>query len=211
MRTEHYYLYNFGESVKNEKQARYYKRIEQMLKTDIYRCYFLTFTFSDKTLQKTSQKTRLRHIKEFLNKQASDYVLNIDYGTEHQREHYHAFILSRYKVMLFKEYKHGHLDFKKAHDTLNVILTDRTNPSADNLTRHAFKETTKGAKIIYSRKSQPKRAITIKADRKLKDYQTSIKGITNKTLYNELAEQNKKYDAEREQESREIDEQLGIA
>lgn len=181
------YKYKDYEKALEKQKERYFKRVKQMLKKDKYKCYLLTFTFSDKTLEKTKATTRLRAIKSFLNKQASDYILNCDYGKKNKREHYHAFILSRYKVILYGEYKHGFLDFQKAHDTLLRLWNPNTKPTAENLTRHAFKDTTEESKIIYSRKGiKEDLFFKAKAEIKLSNYRNSKLGKDNKRLYRQM-------------------------
>lgn len=183
MKQENYKYKDYAKALKKQKQ-RYYKRVLKMLNEDIYKCYFLTFTFSEKTLKRTAKKTRLRIIKSFLNNQASDYVLNCDYGKENKREHYHAFILSRYKVIVLSAFNYGFINIRKPHSTLNKNYNESPKETAENLTKHAFKDTTKESKIIYSRK-------TIKIDKyfkneaikKLKYYQNSITGKTNKQIF----------------------------
>lgn len=53
---------------------------------------FLTLTFSDDTLEKTTVKTRRAYVQRFLRSHGAAYVANIDYGAENDREHYHAVI-----------------------------------------------------------------------------------------------------------------------
>lgn len=191
MKQPNYDYKNYDKALLKQKE-RYKRRVESMLKTDKYRCYFLTFTFTEKTLEKTTQKTRLRAIKTFLNGQASDYVLNIDYGKKNNREHYHAIILSRYKTLVLSAYKYGFIEYDKLHDTLNKIYTERNYPTAERLTNHAFKETTRESKIIYSRQAKPKRAITIKANKQLKAYHESATGKANKRIAKAILRENKK-------------------
>lgn len=176
------YHYKNYEKALNKQKKRYIKRLKEMFKKDYYKVYFLTFTFTNKTLEKTNQKTRLRYIKDFLNKQASEYMLNLDYGKANNREHYHAIILSRYKVILAKEYKYGVLRFYKCHPTYNYV--NAKYDSIDKLTNHAFKETTRESKIIYSRKAiKENRAFKKKAESKLNNYQKTDKAKAIKDYY----------------------------
>lgn len=208
-----YHYKNENLALERQKQ-RYFKRVKEMIDTDIYRCFFITFTFSNKSLAKTTQATRIRNIKTYLNKQAERYMLNIDYGKDNGREHYHAFILSRYKVIIKDGYNYGFMKVKKLHKTLEKqdgYLLDRKPLDAENITNHAFKDTTRNTKIIYSRASSKidyhfKR----KADEKLYAYHTSKKGRFRKTLYKALKYENKK-DIERAQQMiNDFDKMLGI-
>lgn len=199
MKKQNHYYKDYEKALLKQKE-RYKKRIESMLKKDFYNCYFLTFTFTEKTLKKTTQKSRLRYIKAYLNKQAKEYMLNCDYGKikeslisksqELGREHYHAFILSRYKVILSDEFtqknkRYGFLYYQKIHDTINRIYGERNAPTIERLTNHAFKDTTKESKIIYSRKSNKiNYRFSRKANQKLKNYQATEKAQFIKSVYN---------------------------
>ena len=75
------------------RSTRLKKRIEFMM--NLGECTFLTLTFTDDVLNKTSQDTRRQHVFRYLKSQSSFYVANIDFGSKHGREHYHAIILGR--------------------------------------------------------------------------------------------------------------------
>lgn len=174
---------DYERALKTQKE-RYINRVNEMMRENISNCYFLTFTFTEKTLNKTNEKTRLRAVKDFLNKQASKYMLNIDYGKTNNREHYHAVILSKYKVIVFDAFKYGYIKARKLLPTLNrPYLAELT---AEKLTKHAFKETTRQAKIIYSRATNKiNRAFSHLANIKLAKYRNSDLGKNMKELYNE--------------------------
>lgn len=181
---------------KETRQARYLKRVDAMLKKDYFNCYFLTFTFTDATLKRTTQRTRERYIKEWLNQQASEFLLNCDYGDLNKREHYHAFIISRYKVIVYDAPQRHNvfIKAKKISATLynngkrqNIDKDYRYTITAENLTNHAFKDSTENSKIIYSRSAKKiNRHFKALADAKLKAYRESDKGKANKEIYNEL-------------------------
>lgn len=118
--------------------------------------YFLTLTFNDKTLSKTSKKTRRQYVFRSLKNNFPFYVANIDYGTKNGREHYHAIVWAfenpnRY----FKEVwgKYGFCDIKHIGDT--DTDAERVSKYVTKLARHALKETTKNGevtdRVIYSR------------------------------------------------------------
>ena len=54
--------------------------------------YFLTLTFNDDCLARTSANTRRQLVTRFLNSFGTPYIANVDYGSENGREHYHAII-----------------------------------------------------------------------------------------------------------------------
>lgn len=51
---------------------------------------FITLTFTNETLEKTSEETRRRYVSRFLKSQNVKYVANVDYGSRNNREHYHG-------------------------------------------------------------------------------------------------------------------------
>ena len=70
----------------NARKNRVQSRVKSLLEKP---CVFLTFTFSDDTLSRTSSTTRRRYVRQFLDNYGA-YVANIDFGARNGREHYHA-------------------------------------------------------------------------------------------------------------------------
>lgn len=147
------------ERTEQAKKSRLEKRINKMLKEEA-RPIFLTFTFNDKALTTTSEKTRLRAVKRYLNEQAKAYILNRDYGSKNEREHYHAIATPKAKIFISQKWQYGFLKY----DLIKLesqYLSDKEdvkkwlNKCCEFLTNHALKDTTKGSKIIFSRE-QPK-------------------------------------------------------
>lgn len=114
-------------------------------------CIFLTLTFNDATLARTSEKTRRRYVSRYLKKECSSYVANIDFGKKNEREHYHALVYA------------PRVDYSKWHK-YGAIKGERVKPSENDakavakyvakLSLHAIKETAgKGRRIIYSRRT----------------------------------------------------------
>lgn len=151
MINQHIIYKNYEKALKTQKK-RYKSRVDEMIKRDYLNMWFLTFTFSDESLLKTNEKTRIRYIKEFLKQQAKNYLLNKDYGKENKREHYHAIIISKYEIINFDAYKYGYIKARKISQMKHFNTTKNNRTTADKLTAHAFKETTENAKIIYSRR-----------------------------------------------------------
>lgn len=114
--------------------------------------YFLTLTFDDKTLRSTTFKTRKTTITRILSSFCDDYILNVDYGTKNEREHFHAIIvlLSKYDGVgkdeeghitiadLDEKYKYG---FYRAEE----IRTDKKD--AERLSRYITKLTMHSVKV----------------------------------------------------------------
>ena len=94
---------NECEAIRNCK-AHQRNKIENHIKflfdtnTDIF---FATFTFDDDALKETKEWRKLQ-IRRLLTKVCDDYILNIDYGAENEREHYHA-VLSIKKPNIYKD------------------------------------------------------------------------------------------------------------
>lgn len=77
-------------------KARYNKneRIKQHIVyglTHYKRAYFATFTFNDTFINKCD-RTQRDAIKSPLKSFCIDYILNVDYGTQTERKHYHAIL-----------------------------------------------------------------------------------------------------------------------
>lgn len=136
------------------KRYRLKKRILEMLRINT-KCVFLTFTFNDKTLNKTTTAKRERIIKNYLNRNANEYILNCDFGTTNEREHYHAIATPKADLFKYDSFiKYGYLQREligvyKRFKNINKSLED----IAERLTEHATKESTKNSRIIYSRRN----------------------------------------------------------
>lgn len=64
------------------------------------RIFLASLTFNDDVLASTTQKTRERYIREWLNTYCCDYFACIDFGAVNGREHYHALVVFNLKVDL---------------------------------------------------------------------------------------------------------------
>lgn len=110
-------------------------------------CYFVTLTFNDEALERTSPQTRRKYVTEFCKGQSDTYVANIDFGTENGREHYHAVIMAEGIDMTPWDV----FGFSKAQ---KIGSEDDCAPLAkyiSKLTNHAIKESTHGCRAIFSR------------------------------------------------------------
>lgn len=130
----------------------FYARVKR-LKDRIYNmlcegtCYFVTLTFTDEVLAKTSAQTRRKYVTLFLKNTSHTYCANIDFGSENGREHYHAVILAD-TIDMTPWDCYGFSNAKK------IASEDDYTPIAkyvSKLTNHAVKATTKGSRAIYSR------------------------------------------------------------
>lgn len=110
-------------------------------------CFFLTLTFNDSVLASTSADTRRKYVTLFLKSLSTDYVANIDFGSQNGREHYHAVVLSDSPIMTPWDC-YGFSNAKK------IGSSEDFTPIAkyiSKLANHAVKATTKGSRAIYSR------------------------------------------------------------
>lgn len=153
------FIYKDQESALKRQRERALKRFNKMISKD---AYFLTFTFNNKTLSNTTEQTRLRAVKKYLNEQASEYILNRDYGTENNREHYHAIAKPKYKIFIAKNYKYGFLKIRCLYSIKQFKATMKET-TAERLYKHAIKESVKDNKIIYSRKLKTNKDFKYKA------------------------------------------------
>lgn len=111
-------------------------------------CLFLTLTFTDLTLNNTSEATRKKYVKNYLKSVSDYYVANIDYGGQNGREHYHAIVVAD-KVDYSTWHTYGAIKGEKVR--LNDESVARLPKYINKLTNHAIKDTTKHVSIIYSR------------------------------------------------------------
>ena len=128
-----------------ERKVRLERRISEMLNGGT--SFFLTLTFSDETLNVTSEKTRRKYVTLFLKSLARHYVANVDYGKENGREHYHAVIQADDVCMdLWNKYGFSNAQRIRSEEDATAIAK-----YVSKLTNHAIKDTTKGARMIYSK------------------------------------------------------------
>lgn len=130
-----------------KRNKRLKDRIEQMLWDGD--CYFLTLTFSDDTFNRTSDKWRRMSVTYTLKEISDDYVANIDYGEKNGREHYHAVIRSDAvpNLTIWSKFGFYHVQHVRSDDDFIKL-----GKYVGKLTNHAIKNTTKGNRIIYSKK-----------------------------------------------------------
>lgn len=118
--------------------------------------YFISNTFTDSALERTTEQSRRKAIIKWYEKVALEYVANIDYGTKNEREHYHGIVLVPNKIpkklLSYWIKTYGGLKVKR------VILTDisgtRLSKYITKLSAHAIKKSTKQNRVIYSRAFQ---------------------------------------------------------
>lgn len=133
-------------SSRSSKVRRIKKRFILMYKQQKKFILFLTLTFTDDVLAKTSVKTRRTYVQRFLKGLKGDYVANIDFGDLNDREHYHGVIAIDEKLD-FKDWRYGIINFQQVPQ-----LVDDSSKIAlyiDKLTNHAVKDS--AGRLLYSR------------------------------------------------------------
>lgn len=135
----------------NIENSRYMKnkRIEDRIRKYLLigNCYFMTFTFTNKVLESTSKNTRRLYISRYLKKHFKHYIANIDYGTQTEREHYHAIICNPTNTFLNWDY--GFFNYKLIGNCTDDLK--KLSKYLTKLKNHTKKDSTKNEKIIYSR------------------------------------------------------------
>lgn len=106
---------------------------------------FLTLTFRDEVIEKTSPTTRRRYVARYLKEQCDgQYVANIDFSPDVGREHYHAVVDTRINLKAWK-YGFSYVEQIRAHDR----DLSRISKYITKLTAHALK--VDATRLIYSR------------------------------------------------------------
>ena len=129
----------------NKRVKRLKDRIERYLSMGC--CIWLTLTFTDAVLSKTTEETRKRYVARFLKSQSPYYIANIDYGSTTEREHYHAVVMTDFVDMTKWSYGFAYTERIKNH----IKTSTKISKYVSKLCNHAIKETTKRSCYIYSR------------------------------------------------------------
>lgn len=125
------------------KLSRLKKRVGSIIS---YRSFFLTLTFTNDVLNRTSEKTRREYVTRYLKSLSSNYVGNIDFGKKNHREHYHAIVQCEH--IEHSAWIYGNLDFE-------LVRVDEESSSEllskyiTKLSFHAIKETNKRKCLVY--------------------------------------------------------------
>lgn len=141
-------------SISNSRYQRVKRcriRISGLVFTE--KAFFLTLTFRDDVLAKTSAESRRRYVSRALKKVSANgrYIANVDFGKENGREHYHA-IVEAVNVEALKEYwekRYGFVDLRKIGGKEKDLK--KTTKYINKLNAHCFKDSTHLHRVIYSR------------------------------------------------------------
>lgn len=127
---------------KYDKYLRARKHIEYILNG--FNAVFITLTFNDNVLNKTSASTRRKYVARFLKEQCPVYVANIDFSPLKNREHYHGVCSNRIDMNKWP-YGHVWVEQVRTHDGDKKRIARYIT----KLTSHAFK--VNSSRLIYSR------------------------------------------------------------
>lgn len=114
--------------------------------------YFLTFTFDDKYINKCD-RTKKDLIKNLLNEidSCSFYILNVDYGSKTERQHYHCIYGTNkdlnLKFILDKYYPCFSYTEKIRLDSSSI---NKVSKYINKLSNHALKSSTKKSRIYFN-------------------------------------------------------------
>ena len=146
------YDHNFEKllNARIQKVGRIKKRLLYLLIRYKY-IWFCTFTFSNDYIDKC-ERTKRDLIKSVLNTHDFKYILNIDYGKNTQRQHFHCIIATDIDMDLnqyFQTYYSGgfslSIQCKKGIDDLQ-----RLTKYIDKLVNHCIKATTNRQRLVYN-------------------------------------------------------------
>lgn len=146
-------LLHIGSALNKSKYEKK-KRLKDFISALILKpCIFLTINFNDTYLNTTKKETRRQAVRRYLNTFNVPYCANIDFGSEKEREHYHAIIqletiptgescewVKKNRGCIYAERVRSEKDFKKLSEYILKFVN------------HATKTTTGSDSVIYSRK-----------------------------------------------------------
>ena len=135
----------------NSNEYKRVKRLKDKMLNSVLsnQAIFLTLTFTDDTLARTTNLTRRRYVSRYLKSQSDYYIANRDFGATNAREHYHAVVISK-KVDYSMWRKYGAINSKRIAPTQTSNV--RVSKYVAKLSNHAIKETATQQRLIYSKK-----------------------------------------------------------
>lgn len=114
--------------------------------------YFLTFTFDSHYIDKTD-RTKRDLIKKTLLSFDNDikYIVNVDYGKQNEREHYHAIVGTNNSDNL-RDFLKLNYPCLTSCDLINTGIDDikKVSKYINKLSNHCLKDSTKGKRILFN-------------------------------------------------------------
>lgn len=149
-----------NQKYENILTARYHKvsRIKQDLVYLICRhsfIWFCTFTYDNYYIN-CCERTKKDLIKKVLNHEDFKYLMNKDYGSKTEREHYHVILATNYNVdihLFLKEHYPCFSSAQRVNTTLNDVK--RLSKYINKLTNHCIKDSTCNSRLYKNFKSYP--------------------------------------------------------
>lgn len=137
-------------SARYMKVSRVKKKLVYLMTRFDY-IWFCTFTFDNYYINKCD-RTKRDLIKKVLGLVPDNhYILNVDYGSKTEREHYHCIVGTNYSYDLNKLFQDNYSCFCSA---LKVRTTEedykRLSKYINKLSNHCIKDSTKNKRIIYN-------------------------------------------------------------
>lgn len=149
------------------RSARLKKKIEKW--NNIGHLYFVTLTFSDAALVRTSYESRRKAVQRFFCDLDVLYCANIDFGGRNGREHYHAVLCTsevfpgslvkcqnimflRSPLFEFWERNYGYYNLQPVSLNPETCDSCRIAKYISKLTNHALKNTATGFRFLCNRK-----------------------------------------------------------
>lgn len=132
-----------------QKVGRIKKRLLYLLIRHKY-IWFCTFTFDNNYINKC-ERTKRDLIKKYLNTHDFKYILNIDYGKQTQRQHFHCILATDMDIDINQYFQGNYpchslsIQCKKGLDDLQ-----RLTKYIDKLVNHCIKSTTNRQRLVYN-------------------------------------------------------------
>lgn len=141
-----------------------------------YDLYFGTFNYADFALELTPQN-RKRRIRQLISSCTEDFILNIDYGSQTKREHYHCILAFEKKKYHPYRNEYGHIKIEELDNyDLGFYDLERINTNEEDvkkLSRYIAKLTLHSIKVNQQ-------YISVKKGTDYQKYKKIIEKIRNK-------------------------------
>ena len=132
-----------------QKVGRIKKRLLYLLIRYKY-IWFCTFTFDNNYINK-SERTKRDLIKKYLNTHDFKYILNIDYGKQTQRQHFHCILATNQNIDI-NQYFQGNYPCHSLSIQCKNGIDDfkRLTKYIDKLVNHCIKSSTRRQRLVYN-------------------------------------------------------------
>lgn len=133
-----------------QKISRIKKRLLYLIVRHKY-IWFCTFTFSNKYINKC-ERTKRDLIKSVLNNNDFKYILNIDYGKNTQRQHFHCILATNENIDINKLFQDTYIGGFSCSILCKNGLEDfkRLSKYINKLVNHCLKATTNRQRLLYN-------------------------------------------------------------